>query len=85
MFSEYELKREPEVTVKEAVSQELVTVSLTERIELGKDAKDKKSDKALKWDEYFMSLAVLSSMKQRHETYTKLAVSVNLNFKYLKL
>ena len=89
MFSNYELKREPEVTVKKTVSQqepieEAVPHALTDRIKQGKNTQDKKSDKALEWDEYFMSLAVLSSMKQRHETYTKAAVSVNLKLKYLK-
>ena len=57
LFSKYELKREPEVTVKETVSQQepieeavphvKLNISLTERIKQGKDAKDKKSDKAL--------------------------------------
>ena len=85
-FSKFNATKEPEVTVVRKNSQvtEEKTISLSRRIKKAKDISRKKfsgpeEDLVITWDEFFMSLALLSRKKQgRYERHPENTVSYYL-------
>ena len=76
-FSHFETPREPQVTVEQIANEE-ISISLSKRIEKARDtaSSEPEKDLILTWEQFFMSIAMLSAKKQgSHERHPEFTVS----------